>query len=765
MPLLTSTIHPPLLPGLPKFLEPGVLPGIALGGGALLLAAVLVAALTGVLRRGRTCRLNRDAHLVEITPPPEADPTGAAAVWGNLMGLLRPAWRRRLSGQPHLAWEYVFTPEGIRMRVWVPGPVSPHLVARAIDAAWPGVTTHITAAAPPVPPDAAGVGGQLTLARPDHLPLRSAHDADPLRALLGATARMPAGEQACVQILARPAAGRRLAHARQDAADLRGATPNTTRRGAIFDLVSPTAPPVRSHPRGPADPGRAAEARTVLDKATQPRYACAIRYAVTTTSPTTGDTDRLRGRAHAIAAWAALYAGHNHLDRRRLHTPARTLARRPLARGYLLSVPELAALAHLPLDDTVPGLTRAGARPIPPPASIPTPGRGAKPLGDADSGARRPVALTVADARHHTHLLGATGSGKTTLLAHLALADAAAHRGCVVIDPNGAYADRVLANLPETAARHVVRIDPAAAHQPTLNPLHTTDPDVAVDNLVGICRRIWPDSWGPRTDDILRSACLTLARHPAPAGVGDVPRLLTEPTYRRRITTAITDPVLRGFWAWYDAQSPQARAAATAPLLNKLRAVLLRPFARALLAPHGSPLNIGRVLDRGGLAVVRIPKGTLGVDTSRLVGSLVLAAVWQAATHRARIGEHARVDAACHIDECHEFLNLPYPLSDMLAEARGYRLALTLAHQDLAQLPPALREAISANARNKIIFACSPEDARALERHTLPNLRAHDLAHLDAYQAAARLLTDATPAPAFTLRTRPLPTDAPTVPL
>ncbi|MCC9738484.1 type IV secretory system conjugative DNA transfer family protein [Streptomyces sp. MNU89] len=73
----------------------------------------------------------------------------------------------------------------------------------------------------------------------------------------------------------------------------------------------------------------------------------------------------------------------------------------------------------------------------------------------------------------------------------------------------------------------------------------------------------------------------------------------------------------------------------------------------------------------------------------------------------------------------------------MLAEARGYRLSMLLAHQHLAQLPRDLREGISANARNKIFFNASPEDANALERHTLPTLAAHDLAHLGPFQAAA----------------------------
>jgi hypothetical protein len=109
------------------------------------------------------------------------------------------------------------------------------------------------------------------------------------------------------------------------------------------------------------------------------------------------------------------------------------------------------------------------------------------------------------------------------------------------------------------------------------------------------------------------------------------------------------------------------------------------------------------------------------------------------------------------IDECHNFLNLPYRIEDMLAEARGFRVGLTLAHQNLAQLPPELREGINTNARNKIMFSVSPDDASHLARHTLPELGAHDLAHLDAFHAAARLLHYGAETRAFTLITRTLP--------
>ncbi len=103
----------------------------------------------------------------------------------------------------------------------------------------------------------------------------------------------------------------------------------------------------------------------------------------------------------------------------------------------------------------------------------------------------------------------------------------------------------------------------------------------------------------------------------------------------------------------------------------------------------------------------------------------------------------------------HNFLTLASSLDTMLAEARKYRLSMVLAHQDLAQFPRDLHAAVSTNARNKIYFTCSPEDAHTLARHTLPHLDEHDLTHLDAYTAIARLVIDGQQTHAFTLRTRP----------
>jgi hypothetical protein len=755
-----------------------------------LLAAAVTAVIAGRawLRRRQHAAFTEAARQVTVLAPPQAGPAGAEALWGHLTGLLRPAWARWRHGQPHLGWEYAWAggdAAGMNIRLWVPGTIPPGLIERAVEAAWPGAHTVTAPASPPLPPGAAVAGGTLRLARPDILPLSASHDPEaPLRALAGAAAGLAGGEHAVLQVLARPVTGARLRKARRAARRQRSGQ-SARLASRLLDLASPGHGASRSRAAGRTDPGLAAEIRETTAKLAGPQWETLIRYAVATTAPAQArdgagrrerraaaaqQQARLRGLAHALASATALLTGRNWLARKRLRRPADATGSRRFIRGDLLSVPELAAIARLPADPALPGLARAGARAVPPPPAIPLPGPGVRPLGVSDTGQPRPVGLAVPDARHHLRIVGPTGVGKTTLIAGQILADAGAGRGVVFIDPKGDAVTGIIARLPEQAAGKVVLFDPGdRAAPPCLNVLQGdgsgTDTDMIVDNVTGIFRRIFAGYWGPRTDDIFRAACLTLLGSVPPGSglvtLADIPPLLGDGTVRKRLTAGVRDQVLRDFWAWYEELSPASRGAAAGPLMNKLRAFLLRRFAKQAIAAGPSTFDMSQVLDNGGLCLARLPKGILGEETAQLVGSFIVARTWQAAARRARLPETARRDAGLYIDECQNFLNLPYPLEDMLAEARAYRLAVTMAHQNLAQLPPDLRQGISANARSQVIFSVSPEDAADLERHTAPVLGAHDLSHLDAYQAAARLVAGSAEQPAFTLRTRPLPPAVP----
>ncbi|WP_133884122.1 hypothetical protein [Glycomyces sp. NRRL B-16210] len=107
------------------------------------------------------------------------------------------------------------------------------------------------------------------------------------------------------------------------------------------------------------------------------------------------------------------------------------------------------------------------------------------------------------------------------------------------------------------------------------------------------------------------------------------------------------------------------------------------------------------------------------------------------------------------LDEAHNFLNLPGSVDDMLAEARGLHLSMTLAHQYMAQLPRELQFAVSSSARTKLYFSVSPEDAKQLVRHVQPHVSEHDLSWRDDFTAACRIQVDGKALPAFTLETEP----------
>jgi hypothetical protein len=740
---------------------------------AALIAAVAAYAGAGLLLRARRGRAFADgARIVEISAPPEAALSGGAALWANLLALHRPRLARLVHGQPHLAFEYRASADGLNIRMWIPRAVPPGLVEHAVQAAWPGARALLLQdPAPPLPSTGVeATGGRLVPARTQAIPLRTKFDEDPLRALFGAVSELQPGEVACVQILARPASPRRIRKLRSTLNALAGKpTGSAGLKTAFFDAITPhTGARTRPGPGTQAawrDPRTDADARAAATKLAGPLWEAAVRYGAAVPETPTA-RGRARGLAHGVAGSFNIYAERNHLRRRPLRHPAKTLAARAFGRGALLSVPELAALAHLPADLVVPGLARAGARPVPPNVRVPILGEGVKVLGDSDAGPARAVAIPVADARHHLHVIGKTGSGKSTLMANLILGDVDAGRGAVVIDPNGDLIADLLDRLPAQIAGKTVLVDPEdGADPPRINMFDGAAPDVAVDNLVGIFKRIYSGFWGPRTEDLLRATCLTLLTtrtgHETPT-LADIPTLLTSAPARRRAVAALPQEgsqTLRTFWAWWEAMSEPSRAHTAGPLLNKLRAFLLREFVARTVARGATTLDLGAVLD-GGLALIRLPKGVLGDETVRLLGSFVVAKTWQAASARAKLGR-ARRDASLYMDEAHNFLTLPYSLEEMLAEARHYHLSLVLAHQNLAQLPNDLREGISANARNKIFFTVSPEDAHQLERHTLPHLGAHDLAHLDAFQAAAALVVDAADQPACTLATRPLPEPVP----
>ncbi|MEU4194858.1 DUF87 domain-containing protein [Kribbella sp. NPDC026611] len=514
----------------------------------------------------------------------------------------------------------------------------------------------------------------------------------------------------------------------------------------LGDRLRPTAPvvPLKS-------PAGAAERRRLLaEKTSVHGFGCTIRIGVTATSIS-------RSRQLIGSLLSALRTAESpQVSIRLKHERASAIEglRSPWIWPLQLSIRELACIVGWPIGDPpFAGLPALHPRPLPAPAAVARVGRV---VGDSSApGSQRALALSVDDSLRHLLVLGPTGTGKSTLIANLAIQDMAAGRAVVVIDPKQSLVEDLLWRIPAKRRRDVVLLDATDKAPIGINPLVGAQPELAADTLVHLIHELYADNWGPRTQDILHASLLSLARR-GDASLLHVPLLLTNAGFRRSVTAQLIkrDPMgLGSFWAWYESISEAERQSVIAPVMNKLRSVLLRPGLRAVLGQVSPRFDMSDVFTKQRILLVSLNKGQLGPDGAKLLGSLVVNLLWQAATRRVA-GGNAQ-PAMIFIDEVQDYLRIPGDLGDALATARGYHLAYLLATQHLGQLPPSLRSAALANARSKVMFQLSHEDAVVMARGS--ELVPEDFTSLGRYQTYVSLLSRGAPTTWASVRTRPLP--------
>ena len=434
----------------------------------------------------------------------------------------------------------------------------------------------------------------------------------------------------------------------------------------------------------------------------------------------------------------------------RRHLPSSVVAHRlaevilPLTRfPLILNVKELAGLLAFPLGVNLPGLPRATARQLPPAIYMPHTGT-VFAFSTYPGMTNRPLALKPADRLRHCWLLGPTGVGKSTLLANLIVQDMQAGRGVMALDPKGDLITDLLARVPEARHDDVVVIDSSVTDYPIgLNVLdigrgeHARE--LAVDHLVHLMASLWHSSWGPRTSDVLRMALLTLVSARAKDGsrftLIELPELLLNPAFRHAVTAQTTVPeTVRSFWLTYESMSDGERAQVIGPSLNKLRSFTTRTALRLMLG-QSQGIRLNDVFTRRRILLVSLAKGRLGSDTAALLGSLIVAGFWQATLGRIDVDASRRHPVMVYLDEFQDVLRLPLDLADMLAQARGLGVSLTLAHQYLGQLSDQVKTAILGTTRTQIVFQLQPDDARTVSSRFSP-LMPDDLVGLAAYEVA-----------------------------
>jgi hypothetical protein len=608
-------------------------------------------------------------------------------------------------------------------------PAMRHLLGDLI----PGTVLVTTTCADPRP--SVDVAGHLTLT-PSGLPLRIDCPEATTTAVLSALAtRLHAGEHLVLQIVLGPRRAPRIVPA--DAAD-----PTTTWFQSLLGATGSASPETRGRLRTRAGAGG---------------FAATIRIGAA--SPDPG-----RRRRFVVGLLSALSTAQSpgvRIDLVHEHPHHLNQATQPWRWPLHLATSELLGLLGWPLGDhDLPGLA-----PVHPKRLRAGPGVHTGPRVFAESAApgdHRQLGIAPKDMTFHGVAFGPIGSGKTNALLHLILADITAGRAVAVLDPKKQLIDDILARIPPQRIGDVVILDASEPHPVGFNPLDVTgrDPDVVVDGILAVFQAVFADGWGPRTADIFSAALRTLARASskgAPATLIDLPRLLTDPVFRRSQVGAIgSDIGLAGFWAWYEAQSPAAQGAAIAPPLNKLRQLLLRPALIRMLEQRDPPFRLRDIWRDNKVVLIPLNEGLIGPGTAALLGSLVISDLWQATQERADEPGAEKRPGMVYVDEAPRFLHLPVSLADALAMSRSLSVCWFLAAQYRTQFPPALRTAVDMNARNKIIFATEFEDARDTARMS-PDLTAEDFMSLPKFHAYANLVAGGHPSGWAMVKTLPPP--------
>lgn len=327
------------------------------------------------------------------------------------------------------------------------------------------------------------------------------------------------------------------------------------------------------------------------------------------------------------------------------------------------------------------------------------------------------IRLSPTDRLKHLWCLGKSGMGKSTFLHNLFVQDVLAGRGCALIDPHGDLSEELLNYIPPERRRDVIYFNPLDLEFPIgLNVLEQVKKDLRpriADGILSTFQDIWRDNWGPALHELLEHALLAMLDIPD-GNLVALKFLITDDTYRERALKHIKDPIIRSYWEQdWSALPDRLRRERSLSTLNKLRAFITDPTLRNIFGQNRSAIDFRRVLDHKQILIANLNKGRLGRGKSQLLGALLIAQFYLAAITRPK---HSDLPPFfLYIDEFQSFSTSTF--EQILSEARGYGLGLTVAHQYLDQLDQKLLAALKGNVSTIVSFRLGDGDADQINRN------------------------------------------------
>ena len=363
------------------------------------------------------------------------------------------------------------------------------------------------------------------------------------------------------------------------------------------------------------------------------------------------------------------------------------------------------------------------------------------------------------------YVIGKTGMGKSTLLENMAIQDIQNGEGLAFIDPHGGTADKLLEYVPQDRIKDVVYFAPFDLERPVaFNVMEDVGYDkrhLVVSGLMATFKKIWVDAWSARMEYILSNTLLALLEYPGATLLG-VNRMYTDKVYRKKVVENIKDPVVKDFWVKeFATYTDRYTQEATPAIQNKIGQFTSNPLIRNIIGQSKSSFDIRQMMDQKKIIIMNLSKGLVGEVNMRLLGSMLTTRLFLAAMSRADLSQSdiARLpNFYFFVDEFQNFANDTF--SEILSEARKYKLNLTIAHQYVEQMEEEVRAAVFGNVGTTVAFRVGPFDAEVLETIFFPEFTKEDLVNLGFAQIYLTLMIDGVGSRPFSAVTIP-PIEAP----
>ncbi|MDB5162205.1 MAG: hypothetical protein JWM52_713 [Candidatus Saccharibacteria bacterium] len=722
-----------------------------------------------------------DLLILEIPKTNDKQELAAEQLFASLHGILRDRSELRSNAgvQEHLSFEIASVSGQIRFYAWVPKTLR-SFVESQIYSQYP--TVQILDAEEDYVSHERDHSvfhtAEITLTDNEVLPIKTfqSFEVDPLAGITGTLAKLESGEEIWVQILAKPIADEWHKSSERWISGVRNGTQQLAKggmswlNGALAALWKPpeegksgtTAPKELSE----RDKTRISEAEK---KATKLGYRVKVRLAYLGNNQTTA-----RQRMQAIVG---TFKQYNSTNLNGFKVTGASFKKEDLSKyrqrlfsrgSFILNIEELASVFHLPHTNVeTPNIVWASSKTAEPPAKLPI--ITGNPAIDENisafgltnfRGINHQFGMLRSDRSRHVYIIGQTGAGKSGTLELFALSDIFHGHGYAIIDPHGDFAVNNMRFIPGSRLDDVVYFNPADTAYPLgFNPLEVTDPAHKTNissEVIGVLKRMFGESWGPRLEYILRYTILALLDRPSTTML-DITRMLTDKKFRNETLDYCTDTVVLNFWKIeFASWNEKFQSEAIAPVLNKVGAFTANPVIRNIIGQPQSTFNIREIMDEGKILIVNLSKGLIGEDNAAILGAFMVTKIQLAAMSRSDIPNvEDRRPFYLYVDEFQNFATDSF--ATILSEARKYGLNLTVANQYISQMTETVRDAVFGNVGTMISFRVSADDAPILSKQFEPQFEPQDLLQMHNRHFIINMVIGGEKAPAFSATTLTLP--------